>query len=110
MRAMRTACRWRESVGRPPEVSQEALRIDVDGDANPPARRRRGGQHRAQETLQIGRPRRLGGETEPVPFAQDRDRRFRRTEQDDLVVARLPAERRDTPAFPWREAMGGAGE
>ena len=34
-----------------------------------------------------------------MALAQDRDRRFRRAEQDDLVVARLAAERRDPPAL-----------
>ena len=77
-------------------------------DPHPAARRRRGGQHRAQEPLQVGRARRLGGEAEAVAFAQDRDRRFGRAEQHDLVVARLPAERRDAPALPFRQAMGGA--
>ena len=40
--------------------------------------------------------------------AQDRDRRFRRAEQHDLVVPRLPAERSHANAVPFRQAMGGA--
>jgi len=42
------------------------------------------------------------GEAESVPFAQDRDRRLGRPKQDNLVVARLAAERRDAPPPPLR--------
>ena len=67
---------------------EEALRIDVDRNANPAARLGRRGQHGAQEALQVRRARRLGGEAEAIAFAQDRDRRLGRPEQDDLVLLR----------------------
>src|SRR5271166_3425363 len=79
--------------------SQKTLRIDVDCDFDPAARRRRGGEERAQETLQVGRSRRLGGEAEAVAPPQDRYRRLSGAEEGDLVIARMPADRRDPPAF-----------
>ena len=50
----------------------------------------------------------LAAEAKAVALAQDRDRRFRRAEQNDLVLARLAAERRDPPVLIPRQAMGGA--
>ena len=42
-----------------------------------------------------------------MTFAHDRDWRFGRAEQDNLVVLALPAERRDTPILRRRQTMGG---
>src|ERR1700689_1115750 len=80
-------------------LSKKTLRIDVDRNPDPAARFRRGGQHGAQETLQIGRARRLGGKPEPMAFAHDRNRRLGRSEQDNFVLLALPAERRAAPVF-----------
>ena len=88
----------------------EALRVDVDRDADAAARRRGGGEQRAQEALQVGAARRLHRETEAVAAAQHRDRRLGRAEQRDLVALRRAAERRDPPALAGRERMAGAGE
>jgi hypothetical protein len=87
---------------------KKALRVDVDRNANPAARLRCGGQHGAQKPLQVDRARRLGREPETMAFAQDRDRRLGRTEQDDLVVAGVAPKRRDAPGFGPRQVMGGA--
>ena len=42
-----------------------------------------------------------------MAFANDRDRRLGRAEQDDFVSLALPAERRDAPVFGPGQAMGG---
>ena len=42
-----------------------------------------------------------------MAFADDRDRRLGRAEQDDFVLVALPAERRDAPVFGPGQAMGG---
>ena len=60
-----------------------------------------------KKPLQVRRSRRLGGEAETVAFADDRDRRLGRAEQDDFVLVALPAERRDAPVFGPGQAMGG---
>ena len=78
---------------------KKALWIDIDRNADAAARLGRGGQHGAQESLQVGGPRRFGGEAEPMAFAQHRDRRLGRAEQDNLIVLWLPAERRDAPVL-----------
>ena len=45
-----------------------------------------------------------------MALAQDRDRRFGRAEQHDLVLSRLLAERRDAPVLALGQAMGGPRE
>jgi hypothetical protein len=42
-----------------------------------------------------------------MAFADDRDRRLGRAQQDDFVRMALPAERRDAPVFGPGQAMGG---
>ena len=43
-----------------------------------------------------------------MAFTHDRDRRLGRAEQDDFVLMRLPAERRNAPVFGSRKPMGGS--
>ena len=49
-----------------------------------------------------------GGKPESMAFAYDRDGRLGRAEQDDFVVSRLSAKRRDAPVFGPGQAMGGS--
>src|ERR1700751_4211991 len=43
-----------------------------------------------------------------MAFAHDRDPRLGRAKQDDLILFRLAAERRDAPVFALGQAMGGS--
>src|SRR5271166_3493611 len=87
------------------QASQETLRVDVDRHLDPAVRARGRGEKRAQESLQVGRARRLDGEAKAVALAQNRDRRFGRAEQGDLVGLRFAAERRHLPACACGQAV-----
>ena len=84
----------RRRMGRP---SHKALRIDINGDADTATRRRRGSQHGAQKTLQIGLARRLDGEPEAMTAAQHGDGRLSRPKQQHFVVVQIAADRRKAP-------------
>src|SRR3984885_7103655 len=96
--------------GQMQRALKEALRVDVDRNPDAAAWARRLRQHRAQETLQVGRSRRLGGEAKTMALAQHGNWRLGRAEQDDLVVSGLAAKRRDAPVLGRGQAMGGPGE
>src|SRR5271163_1502504 len=89
---------------------KKTLRIDVDRNTHSAARLGRLRQHRAQETLQVGRSRRLGGEAKTMALAQYCNWRLGRAEQDDLVASGLAAKRRDPPVLGCGQAMGGPGQ
>jgi hypothetical protein len=82
----------------PLQNSQKALRINIDINPDAATFPWSGFKKRSQESLQVRRAGSTNQETEPVATAQHRDGRFRRAEQDNLIIAGKFPRRREAPA------------